>query len=190
VIKLLGALQTRATQVLCPFDPGLVLELIDTERANTMCIGATMLMMLMEHSDFGRRDVSSLRTLALGGSLIPPELVRRGEEDVGIPIAIVFGMTELCGIATQTYLEDTPDDRARTIGQPLPQTEVKIVDSRTGHTVPPGMIGEVCVRGYLVMQEYFEMPEATATSIDVDGWLHTGDLGSWTNVAIRGSRAD
>jgi fatty-acyl-CoA synthase len=178
VINLLGALQTQATQVLCPFDPGLVLELIDAERANTMCFGATMLTMLMEHPDLRRRDVSSLRTLALGGSLIPPELVSRGEEILGVRIAIVFGMTELCGIATQTYLEDTPDDRARTIGQPLPQTEVKIVDPQTGHTLPPGMIGELCVRGYLVMQEYFEMPEATATTIDGDGWLHTGDLGS------------
>ena len=177
-INLLGALQTPAKQVLCPFDPALLLELLETERGNTLVCASTMLMLLLEHPDFARRDLSSLRAIALGGSLIPPELVRRAEATLGVPVAIVFGMTELCGIATQTRLDDAADDRAHTIGQPLPQTEVKIIDPATGETVPPGRLGEVCVRGYLVMAEYFELPEATAATIDADGWLHTGDLGS------------
>jgi fatty-acyl-CoA synthase len=177
VINLLGALQTRAKQVLCPFDPGLLLELIESERGNSLVAASTMLIMLMEHPDFARRDLSSLRSLALGGMLIPPDLVRRAEATLGIPVGIVFGMTELCGIATQTRPDDLPEDRARTIGRALPQTEVKIVDLRTGEVVPPGTIGEICVRGYLVMTEYFEMPEATEATVERDGWLHTGDLG-------------
>ncbi len=77
---------------------------------------------------------------------------------------------------TQTRPDDTPEDRARSLGQPLPQTEVKIIDPATGETVPPGTVGELCTRGYLVMQGYFEMSAATAAAIDADGWLHTGDL--------------
>src|SRR5260370_31398499 len=122
-----------------------------------MCLASTMLIMLLEREDFSRRALSSLRSLALGGMLIPPELVRRAEAALGIPIEIIFGMTELCGIATQTRRDDLPDDRAFSIGQPLPHVEVKIVSAHTAEVVPPGTVGEICVRGYLTMTGYFEM---------------------------------
>jgi fatty-acyl-CoA synthase len=79
---------------------------------------------------------------------------------------------------TQTRLDDTPEDKAETIGLPIPQTEVKIIDPVSGAIVAPGTVGELCCRGYLVMTGYNDMPEATAEAIDADGWYHTGDLAS------------
>ena len=73
---------------------------------------------------------------------------------------------------------DSADDRAETLGRPLPDTEVRIADLRTGETAACGAVGEICTRGYLVMRGYLNAPEATAAAIDADGWLHTGDLGS------------
>src|SRR5439155_11201189 len=84
--------------------------------------------------------------------------------------------TEASPVMTQLRLDDTPEDRAHSLGQPLPQTEVKIVDPATGETVPPRTVGELCARGYLVMHGYFENPVGTAEAIDADGWLHPGDL--------------
>jgi fatty-acyl-CoA synthase len=72
--------------------------------------------------------------------------------------------------------DDSIEDKAATIGRPMPNVEVKIVDVDTGATAPVGAIGEYCTRGYHVMHNYFENPEATAAAIDADGWLHTGDL--------------
>src|SRR5260370_29904813 len=100
-----------------------------------MCLASTMLIMLLEHEDFSRRDLSSLRSLALGGMLIPPELVRRAEAALGIPIEIIFGMTELCGIARQ---DDLADDRAFSIRHPLPHAELNIVDPHPDQIGPPG----------------------------------------------------
>ena len=79
---------------------------------------------------------------------------------------------------TQTSPQDSAEDRAHTLGRPLPQTEVKITDPASGQTVAPGVIGELCTRGYHVMTGYFRDPDKTAAAIDADGWLHTGDLAS------------
>ena len=92
--------------------------------------------------------------------------------------SIIYGQTESSPVITQGRLDDTFEDRATTIGRPLPQTEVRIVDPDTGDTVPCGVVGELCTRGYLVMHGYYEMADATAEAIDADGWLHTGDLAS------------
>jgi fatty-acyl-CoA synthase len=100
------------------------------------------------------------------------------ETTLGIPFVITFAQTESSCSITATRADDTPADRAETLGRPLPQTEVKITDPHTGEKVPPGTVGEICTRGYLVMQGYLNDPEATAATIDRDGWLHTGDLGS------------
>jgi fatty-acyl-CoA synthase len=175
-ISVLGALSQRTTQVLASFDPGLALTLIEEEGANALGGAATMYIALTEHPDFDRRDLSSLRTLFAGGSVIPTHLVRTLEERLGVHVGIVYGQTEASGIITQTWPTDAPEDRAETIGQALPHAEVKIVDAATGHAVPPGTVGELCVRGYQVMAGYFEMPEATAQAVDPEGWLHTGDL--------------
>jgi fatty-acyl-CoA synthase len=102
--------------------------------------------------------------------------VRLLEEKLGAPFTIVFGQTECSPVAAQTRTIDSVEDKANTIGLPLPNMETKIIDPNTGETVPIGTIGEFCTRGYHVMIGYFEMPDATTTAIDADGWLHTGDL--------------
>jgi fatty-acyl-CoA synthase len=175
----LGPIQAQATQVLMPFfDPALLLELNESERGAVFAGVPTMLLAALDHPDLRRRDLSSTRLAFSGGALVPPQLVRRVRQVLGIPFAIVYAQTEASPVITGTQITDSPDDQAETVGRPLPQTEVKIVDPATGQTTPPGRIGEICTRGYHVMTGYFDNPEGTAEAIDPDGWLHTGDLGS------------
>ncbi len=175
----LGPIQAQASQVLMPFfDPALLLELNESERGAVFAGVPTMLLAALDHPDLRRRDLSSTRLAFSGGALVPPQLVRRVRQVLGIPFAIVYAQTEASPVITGTRVTDSPEYQAETVGQPLPQTEVKIVDPATGRTTPPGRIGEICTRGYHVMTGYFDNPEGTAEAIDPDGWLHTGDLGS------------
>jgi len=179
VLAALGAMQCSGVHVNALFfDPALVLELAETERATVVGAVPTMLIALLDHPDVQRRDLSSLRIVISGGSPVPAELVRRAQRELQVQVSVVFGQTEASPVVTQTRLDDTPEDIAETVGQPLPQTEVRIADTASGDTVPVGTIGEICTRGYLVMHGYFDMPEATAAAIDGEGWLHTGDLGT------------
>jgi fatty-acyl-CoA synthase len=176
VLGVLGPVWFRGTHVpVLAFEPGMVLELIEAERAYGFGAVPTMLIAMLEHATFRSRDLSSLGVVVSGGSTVPADLVRRIEGALGVKISIVFGQTELSPVVTQTRLSDTPEDTALTIGQPLPQVECRIVDAE-GKVVPVGVAGEFCARGYQVMREYFDKPEATAETIDADGWLHTGDL--------------
>ena len=173
----LGALGQRATVVLMEmFEPGLVLELIEAYEGNAISGVPTMLISLLEHPDFQTRDLSSIRCLVSGGSTVPSALVKRFEEALNAPFTIVFGQTECSPVASMTRPDDTLEDKAETLGGPMPHVEVKIIDVETGETVPVNTLGEYCTRGYHVMHGYFEMPDATSEAIDKDGWLHTGDL--------------
>ncbi len=175
----LGALQRRATHAFLPaFDPGRLLELLETERATHMLGVPTMLIAMLEHPDLGRRDLSALRVVISGGASVPPELVRAVESRFEVDFVVLYGQTESSPLITQTRRDDVADDRANTVGRPIPQVEVKIIDTGNGDIVGAGDVGELCTRGYHVMQAYFEKPEATAAAIDAEGWLHTGDLGS------------
>jgi fatty-acyl-CoA synthase len=178
VLGTLGPIWAQATQVcVLAFDPDLVLELIETERANIAGGVPTMLLAMMERPSFGQRDLSSMRAVISGGSTVPADLVRRIEAAMGIRFSIVFGQTEASPVMTQTKLDDTPEDKAETIGRAQPQQEIAVVDEQN-RPVPCGTIGEIVGRGYNVMLGYFEMPDATTAAIDEDGWLHTGDLGT------------
>ena len=171
-----GCLQYLDAHVLVPyFEPGMVLQVAESEGAAVLGAVPTMLIAMMEHPDFGGRDLSRLRSVVSGGSTVPAELVRRVERAMGIDFTIVFGMTEASPVITQTWVDDTPEDKAGTIGQPLPCAEVEIVDPLSGETVPCGEVGELRVRGYQVMRGYHDRPAETAEAI-VDGWLRTGDL--------------
>jgi acyl-CoA synthetase (AMP-forming)/AMP-acid ligase II len=175
----LGPMQAQATQVLMPFfDPALLLALIESERSAILGGVPTMLFAALDHPDFVRRDLSSARLAFAGGALVPPQLVRRVRQELGIPFAIVYAQTEASPVITGTRPTDSPEDQAETVGRPFPQTDVKIVDPATGQTTAVGQIGEICTRGYHVMTGYFDNADATAEAIDPDGWLHTGDLGS------------
>jgi fatty-acyl-CoA synthase len=160
------------------FDPALLLELIESERADIAIGVPTMLIALMEQPDITTRDVSKLRAVVSGAASVPADLVRHIESTLDVDFSIVFGQTECTGIATMVKLDDSAEDKAETVGQALPQTEIKVIDVETGAIVPTGVLGEICIRGYNVMTGYFEMPEATAAAIDEDRWLHTGDLGT------------
>ena len=160
------------------FEPGLVLDLIESERAAALAGVPTVLIALTEEPGFDTRDLSSVRAALSGGALVAPDLVRRIEERLGVRFSIVYGQTESSPVITQGRVDDSFEDRATTVGRPLPQTEVRIVDPVSGETLPCGTVGELCTRGYLVMHGYYEMPDATDAAIDADGWLHTGDLAS------------
>jgi acyl-CoA synthetase (AMP-forming)/AMP-acid ligase II len=175
----LGVTQKLAVHVpVLAFDPALVLELLEAERGAAFLGVPTMLIAMLGHPDFERRDLSSVRTAVSGGSPVPAGLVRQVEDRLGVRFSIVFGTTECSPLVTQVKLDDPDQDRAETLGTPLPQTEVMIADVATGQPVPLGEPGELCTRGYLVMRGYHDAPEATAAAIDAEGWYHTGDLAS------------
>lgn len=177
VLGVLGALAVRARMiVLEQFDPGLALQLTEEYQADALLGVPTMLIAIKEHPEFASRNISSLKFAASGGSTVPASLVQELEDKLGIEFTIVFGQTECSPVASMTKTDDNLEDKANTLGAPMPNTEIKIIDPETGETVPLGEKGEYCTRGYHVMHEYFENPEATASTIDKDGWLHTGDL--------------
>ncbi|GAC1403211.1 MAG: thioester reductase domain-containing protein [Mycobacterium sp.] len=177
-VSVLGSIACAGTLVLPPFfDPELLLELIEAERPACFFGVPTMLIACVDHPRAGQTDLSSVRVVITGGAVVLPELVRRVEELFDAPMCIGFGMTESLGLITAVSPDDEPTDRYTTVGRPLAQTEVKIVDE-TGQSAAADASGELCARGYLVMAGYFNNPEATAATIDADGWLHTGDLAS------------
>jgi fatty-acyl-CoA synthase len=169
--------QARATNVLVTqFDPGLHLELLESECATHTVGVPTMWVAVMDHPDFTRCDLSALRCLSTGGAAVPAEMIRHVEATLGVRTTIVFGQTEACGFVSQTLLEDDPDDKASTVGRLLPQLEGRVVDPERGVVVAVGEPGELQIRGFGVMAGYIDDPDATAGTIDEGGWLHTGDL--------------
>lgn len=157
------------------FEPGHVLDTIERYGINLGGGVPTMLIAMMEHPTFAERDLSSLQTVTSGGSTVPAALVERVEREVGAKLTIVFGQTEMSPVATMTRPDDGVEDKANTLGTALPHVEIKIVDEN-GNTVPIGAPGEFCTRGYLNMLGYNDNPEATAETIDDEGWLHSGDI--------------
>ncbi len=194
VMSVLGAAWLRQNLVLVEqFDPALVLELIETYRPSSMGAVPTMLIAMMSHPDFATRDTSSLQAVVSGGAMVPPDLVRTIESTLGCAFQIVYGQTELSPLVSMTRADDSPIDKGTTVGLPMPSTEVKVIDVESGATVPPGREGEICARGYMQMIDYFDMPEVTAETVDSDGWLHTGDLGTMDErgyLAITGRLKD
>jgi fatty-acyl-CoA synthase len=172
----LGCVASRGTLALVEeFEPGHVLDCVEQHAVNVLTGVPTMLIALLEHPSYASRDLSSVKVMTSGGSTVPAALVQRLEADIGAPFTIVFGQTELSPVATMTRPDDSVADKATTLGQPMPGVEVKIVDQE-GATVGFGTPGEFCARGYSVMLGYNDNPEATAETIDAEGWLHSGDL--------------
>ena len=161
------------------FNPGATLNAIQAERCTALHGVPTMFIAQLEHPDFKHFDLVSLRTGIMAGTPCPPELMRRVMSEMHCPeILIAYGETEASPLTHLTTREDSLERRTTTVGRNLPHQEVKIIDTVTHRTVPLGETGEICFRGYHIMQGYYGDPEATARAVDARGWLHSGDLGS------------
>jgi fatty-acyl-CoA synthase len=179
VIGTLGCLAHGACMILPgeSFDPRAVLAAVEAERCTSLYGVPTMFIAELAEPDFGRYDLSSLRTGAMGGAPCPVEVMHQVRSRMHMDeVAIACGMTETSPVSTQTAPDDPLSKRVATVGRVHPHVEVKIVDPHTGETVPRGTPGEQCTRGYSVMLGYWDDAAATAAAIDPDGWMHTGDL--------------
>ncbi len=178
VMGTLACVATGATMVpVIAFDPGVVLAVVEAERCTALYGVPTMFIAELNHPTFAERDLSSLRTGIMAGSLCPIEVMKKVVDQMGIrDITIAYGQTEASPVITQTVPEDSLERKVSTVGRLHAEVEAKIIDPATGDILPPGVQGELCTRGYLVMKGYYNMPEETGKAIDHEGWLHTGDL--------------
>jgi fatty-acyl-CoA synthase len=176
------------------YDPRLVLEAIQRERITVINGAPTMFVQVLQHPDFGRYDLSSLRTGFMASAPCPVELVKEVIERMGVPeFTICYGLTETSPLITHTTTEAPFEKRVSTVGRPLPGVEVRIVDPNTLQDVPVGQPGELWARGYVVTKGYYRDPEATARTFVEGGWCRTGDLASMDEegyVNIRGRLKD
>ncbi|WP_146360938.1 AMP-binding protein [Arthrobacter yangruifuii] len=179
VIGNLAALSHGAATVIPSrmFDASAALAAVEMHRGTSLYGVPTMFIAELGLPDFGRYDLSTLRTGVMAGSPCPEEIMKRviGEMNMA-EVAICYGMTETSPVSTMTRRGDSLDRRTRTVGRTMPHLESQVVDPGTGKQVPFGDIGELCTRGYSVMAGYWNQPEATAGAIDPEGWMHTGDL--------------
>lgn len=163
------------------FDPLLVLASVQKEQCTALYGVPTMFIAELNHPMFNLFDLSSLRTGIMAGALCPIDTMKQVMERMNMKeIIIVYGLTESSPGMTCTRTTDPAEVRATTVGTNYPGVEVKIFDPETGEECPAGVQGEICCRGYNVMQGYYNNPEATAAAIDRDGWLHSGDLAMQT----------
>jgi acyl-CoA synthetase (AMP-forming)/AMP-acid ligase II len=133
--------------------------------------------LVLGHPDLARTDFSQLRVCGIGGAAISPDLVRRMRQTLGCPVLSRYTSTE-AGVTTSTVVGDPDEIVATTVGRAVPEVELRIVDPASGSEVAPGTVGEIVCRSEAMMLGYWRDPELTATVIDGDGWLHTGDLGT------------
>jgi fatty-acyl-CoA synthase len=159
------------------FDPVATLDAIEKERCTSLYGVPTMFIAQLHDPSLPGRDLKSLRTGIMAGSPCPIETMRAVTGVMGCrEVTIGYGQTEASPIITQTRYDDPIDLRVETVGRPLPDVEVKVVNPATNETLPDSEQGELCARGHVVMLGYYNNPEATAEAIDSEGWLHTGDL--------------
>ena len=158
------------------FDTPSVMATVQEEQI-TMLPGPPAIYQTILNADISQYDFSSLRLAVTGAAVVPVELVVQMREQLGLESVVTgYGLTETTGIVSMCRHDDDPEIIAHTSGRPIPGVEMKIVDA-DGNEVPTGEQGEILARGFQVMIGYFDNPEATAETIDADGWLHTGDVG-------------
>ncbi|MCB2188668.1 MAG: AMP-binding protein [Deltaproteobacteria bacterium] len=179
VLGVMAAVNHGVTLVIMEeFNPLEAMAAVESERCTALYGVPTMFIAILDHKLFKKFDFSSLRTGIMAGSPCPVKTMNEVMEKMHMTeITICYGLTENSPVITQTMKDDDVRRRTETVGRVMPGIEVRIVDPETGRDLPAGSPGEVCCRGYSVMQGYYKMPEATAAAIDPEGWLHTGDLG-------------
>ena len=178
VLGVMACVNHGSTMVLLEkFNPKDMLYAIDRERCTATYGVPTMYIAAFDHPEFGKFDLSSLRTGIMSGAACP--VPRMEQAQVYMPqITIPYGLTESGPVMTMTrYFEESTVRKCTTIGQALPGIEVAIIDPETKDLAPIGKDGEICCRGYNNMKGYYNMPEQTARCIDENGWLHSGDVG-------------
>ncbi len=172
---------TSGATVILPaesFEPGATLQAIDAERCTIAYGVPTMFIAMLEHPDFASTNVSTMRTGIMAGAPCPEDLMKQLVSRFHIPeITIAYGMTETSPVTFQSNTDDPVDKRCGTVGRAVPHAEAKIVDL-SGNIVSIGEQGEILTRGYMVMQGYWNDEDKTTEAIDVEGWMHTGDLGT------------
>lgn len=155
-----------------------VMAAVDQEKCTALYGVPTMYIAVLDHPLFARFDYSSLRTGIMAGSPCPVEVMKRVMDRMNMKeITICYGLTESSPVMSQTKIGDSIRQMTETVGQAMPEVEIKIVDPDSGRRVPNGTQGEICCRGYNVMVGYYNNPKATEGAIDDKGWLHSGDLG-------------
>ena len=182
ICVLLSMLSVGGTTTLAPgFDAGAILSLAATSRATVIGLVPTMQLALLEHPDFYRTDLSSLRLVSSGGSVVPTSLIVRVEAALDAVVVNAYGQSESPS-AIMTSPADTDEVKAHTIGRPLPHREVTIALA-DGTTATFGEIGELLMRSPLTMDAYIDRADEGRTLSD-DGWLHTGDLCSMDEAGV------
>lgn len=160
------------------FEAGAVLQAVQDERCTAIHGVPTMFIAQLEHPQFRDFDLTSLRTGIMAGAPCAPALMNRVLKEMHCrEVLIGYGQTEASPLTHLTSRDDSLQRRTETVGRSLPHQEVKVVDSSSGENLTLGEVGEVCFRGYHVMEGYYGDPEATSEAIDGEGWLHSGDLG-------------
>ncbi|HWA43548.1 MAG TPA: AMP-binding protein [Hypericibacter adhaerens] len=158
------------------FDPLAVLQTVSEERCTGLHGVPTMFIAVLDHPEFARFDLTSLRTGIMAGSPCPIEVMKRCTTRMHMnEITIAYGMTETSPVSFQSSFDDPNERRVSTVGRIHPHLEVKIVDLE-GKIVPPGRPGELLTRGYSVMRGYWDDEARTREAIDEARWMHTGDL--------------
>ena len=156
------------------WDPVRAMELIERERVNLTGGVPTIAWQLLEHPDRGRYDLSSLESISYGGAPSAPELVRRIHAEFGALPGNGWGMTETTATVTHHLGEDYLV-RPTSAGPPVPVADIRIMDPESSRELPVGHVGELWAKGPMVVQGYWNRPDATAATF-VDGWVRTGDL--------------
>lgn len=175
----LSILEGANAIVLPEYDPTQALELIENFKISKMFLVPAAIQILLDHPRANEVDFSDLQYITYGASPIPLELMKRAMDIVGCGFVQMYGMTETSGTIVTLNPEDhdvNGNERMRSVGTPLPGVEIKIIDEN-GDTVPPRTVGEIATRSAKNMKCYWNRPEATAETIDADGWLRTGDAG-------------
>jgi fatty-acyl-CoA synthase len=158
------------------FDPLATLQTIEKERCTTLYGVPTMFIAQLDHPEFSRFDLKSLRTGIMAGAPCPVEVMKRVNNEMNMgEVTIAYGMTETSPVSFQSSTDDPLERRVSTVGRIHPHVEVKVVDLE-GRVVPRGERGELCTRGYSIMQGYWDEAEKTKDVLDANGWMHTGDI--------------
>jgi acyl-CoA synthetase (AMP-forming)/AMP-acid ligase II len=159
------------------FDVPKVIEQIEQHAINVMPGPPTLFQSLMAHKDFDRDKLKTLTKATTGAAVIPMQLIKDMWQKLGLKTVITaYGLSETCGLVTMCRRGDDAHTIATTSGRSIPNIDVAIFDHQ-GHALAPMETGEIVVKGFNVMRGYFENPQATAETIDREGWLHTGDIG-------------